>query len=228
MSTALCDPRLGSAASLVRQGAVFADIGTDHAYLPLFLLESGRITRALCTDITDGPLASARAHASGSPVRSRMEFIKTDGLDGLSSRGLTDIAICGMGGELIADILSRAPVVRDANIRLILQPMTRQEHLRRYLAREGFAITDECYSESDGKYYLTLAAHFTGEVRELTVEQATVGLVPVPPSCVAYRGYLMRKRQALSRAVEGKRRGGEDVSEPSAALLAIEHILNNG
>ncbi len=226
MSTVLCDRRLLSAASLVRQGAVFADVGTDHAYLPLFLLTRGCIRHAICTDIADGPLASARAHASGSPARERMTFVKTDGLDGIAAYAPTDIAICGMGGELIADILARAPFVKDGDVRLILQPMSRQEHLRSFLAAQGFAVIEERYSEADGKFYVTMAAQYTGHSQPLTPQQAAVGYGPQQRSDIpAYHGYLRRKQQSLLRAMDGKRRGGETTDDEQAILHAIEQIL---
>ena len=109
MTGGLSNARLASAAELVRQNAIFADIGTDHAYLPLFLLESGRINFAYCSDINEGPLASARKNAEERGMVDKMDFILTDGATVLRDRGITDYAICGMGGELIADIIHRAP-----------------------------------------------------------------------------------------------------------------------
>ncbi|MBR4835801.1 MAG: SAM-dependent methyltransferase, partial [Clostridia bacterium] len=125
MTGGLSNARLASAAELVRQNAIFADIGTDHAYLPLFLLESGRISFAYCSDINEGPLASARKNAEERGMVDKMDFILTDGATVLRDREITDYAICGMGGELIADIIHRAPHLYDGGVNLILQPMSR-------------------------------------------------------------------------------------------------------
>ena len=146
--------RLLSAAELTRQGACLADIGTDHAYLPLFLLSEGRISFAYATDINEGPLSSARKNAEEYAFADKMEFILTDGAAALRGKGITDYTICGMGGELIRDIIDRAEHLKDAGVNLILQPMSRQEKLREYLASHGFRIVKESYSYDAGKYCL--------------------------------------------------------------------------
>ena len=90
----------------MRQGAVFADIGTDHAHLPIFLLKTGKIARAVAADVNEGPLDRARRNAMSEGVAEKIDFRLANGLAGMDELGLTDIAICGMGGELIAAILS--------------------------------------------------------------------------------------------------------------------------
>ena len=211
MRDARLNARLCSAASLVRQGAVFADIGTDHAYLPIFLLTEGVIDRAYATDINQGPLSSARANVAEAELCDRVTFMLCDGAHALSGKGIDDYAICGMGGELIADIIDRAPHLRDGAVRLILQPMSRQEHLRRYLMSEGFAIRCESYSYDSGKYYVTLMAEYTGECREIDDRNAWCGIegaefLDTDARC----GYLCAKLSSLERARSGRLAGGSD------------------
>ena len=126
MKNSALNARLLSVAELTRQDAILADIGTDHAYLPLFLLDSGKIKFAYCCDINEGPLASARKNAEERARLGETDFILTNGATVLSGKGITDYAICGMGGELIADIIERAPHLKDVGLNLILQPMTKQ------------------------------------------------------------------------------------------------------
>ena len=93
------DKRLLSCAGYVRAGAVFADIGTDHGYLPLFLLRSGRIERAYLSDVNRGPLSSAERNARDEGFYDKCEFILTDGAYALRDKGITDYAICGKIGR---------------------------------------------------------------------------------------------------------------------------------
>ena len=225
MTGGLSNARLACAAELVRQNAIFADIGTDHAYLPLFLLESGRINFAYCCDINEGPLASARRNAEERKETGRMDFILTDGAAVLKNRGITDYAICGMGGELIADIISRAPHLYEVGVNLILQPMSRQSTLRKFLAKEGFKILSESYSYDGGKYYVCLLATYTGICREIDEIEAELG----SPSS-EYRntearlGYLSTIYNARVRAMEGKIQGGMENPPERALVDAINEV----
>lgn len=207
------DERLLSAAGFVRAGAVLADIGTDHGYLPVFLLSRGDISRAVLCDINAGPLASARANVEAAGLSDLAELVLTDGARGIAGRGVTDYAVCGMGGELIADILSASPHMAEAGVRLILQPMTKQEHLRRYLACGGFVTVGERYTSAEGKFYLTIAAEYSGEKKELSLLESYLGACPIVTGDEeAYVGYLKMKLVGLRRALDGRRCAGGDCS----------------
>ncbi len=234
----ICDGlegRLLSVAELVRQDAVFADIGTDHAYLPIFLLKEKRVSRAFCSDINKGPLESAMRNAADSGVLDRVSFTLADGAEKLSGLGITDYAICGMGGELIADIIERAPHLRCAGVNLILQPMTKQEHLRMYLLSHGFEILTESYSEDSGKYYVAMLATFTGESKETDEISASLPQESSEISGLIYEvKYLQAKIRAYTRAAEGKRLGGEDgtrekklIERAEARLRVIAELLGS-
>ncbi len=214
-------PRLGSAAQLVRQGATFADIGTDHAYLPIFLLKEGRIARAFCSDINEGPLATAKKNAEAAGVSERITFTLADGAEALLGRGITDYAICGMGGELIADIISAAPHLKDESIILILQPMSRHAHLRRYLASEGFSILAESYSRDSGKNYVCFLARYENSSRDISAAEAEFGGEDCEiVNLGAQIAYLEERKRSFMRIADGKTRGGE--SAPAELSLADE------
>ena len=217
MSKTMLNSRLRSAAGFVRQGATFADIGTDHAHLPIFLLDAGIVSHAHLSDINAGPLESARRNVREAGYSDRVDFHLTDGAADLRGLGITDLAICGMGGELIADIIERAPYLKDENINLILQPMTRQAYLRSYLASRGFEILDESYSYDAGRYYVSILTSFRGDVYEVSPTDAEVGIEKTRPDERSARvGYLYLRAASLARAVRGK----GDSAEAERAVLS--------
>lgn len=214
--------RLLSAANFVRQGAYLADIGTDHAYLPLFLLDRGVIGRAVCADINEGPLASAVENARECGLSDSITFKLTNGAIGLSDMGITDYAICGMGGELIAEIIDASEHLKEKGVHLILQPMTKQAHLRRYLAKEGFSILSEDYSHEAGRYYLTILAEYCGTVREISDFEAEFGTPPRDEGRTdEMRGYFEAKIRTLKKIRDGKKSSGE--SDIPEALIIEEY-----
>ena len=200
-------PRLEAVARLVSCGAILADVGTDHGYLPIYLLESGKIEKAVLSDINKGPLEKARTNVRLHNLEERVELCLTDGAADLANKGITEYSICGMGGELIADIIAAAPQLAERGIGLILQPMSRAEALRSYLWDNGFIIVDEVYSSEDGKYYVCMRVEYTGEKIRYTTPEAHFGKAVQPHGDSAANGYLMTKLSALRKAKEGRLMG---------------------
>ena len=219
------DKRLCAAAELVRQGAVFADIGTDHALLPVFLCQTGRIARAVAADINEGPLAAAKLQVASAGLENKIALRLTDGLAGLENEGLTDIAICGMGGELIVEILSRAPFIRHENIRLILQPMTHAADLRSYLAKEGFVIREERTVTAGGKCYFCFAAEYTGEPYVLTRTEATFGKIERSRADDALIALIEKEKRGQEKKCRGLRAGGIPDEEEEKYLSSLTELL---
>lgn len=157
------DNRLALCAKYVRQDAALADIGTDHAYLPVWLARAGKIERALACDLREEPLKHGQATIEKYHAEKLVKTRLSDGLQSISSHECGDIVIAGMGGELIVQILSQAPWVKDAGKRLILQPMSKAEVLRSYLSSEGFLILQEEAVRSLGRIYSVMQCAYTGE-----------------------------------------------------------------
>ncbi len=151
-------PRLQAVASFVPQGARLADIGTDHAYLPVSLLLEGWIPSAVAADIHKGPLDRARQTAREYGCTEKVVFRLCDGLSDVKSYETDAIAIAGMGGETIADILSAARWVKEKNLPVILQPMSTQPELRRWLWQNGFAIREEKLVREGDTIYVVIFA----------------------------------------------------------------------
>ena len=219
--------RLNTVASLVREGAVLADVGTDHAYLPIALLLSGKIKSAVCADINEGPLALAKKNAEAAGVDTKIDFYLSDGFDKIPRADVTDVAICGMGGELILDIVSRATPILSNGVSLILQPMSREWVLRRGLYSLGFEIVREEFTLDSGKYYLVLLARYTGVKQDISESCAYLGTPETRAEISKEQiGYFKAKRRALQKSVDGLLKSGKSCPEKEEIILEIDKILN--
>ena len=217
--------RLSKCAELVRQGAVFADIGTDHAYLPIYLLKKGRIKFAHLSDINEGPLSKAAENAEREGVTDMTALHLTSGAAALSDLGITDYCICGMGGELIAEIIGAAPALFDNSVNLILQPMTKPEVLRAFLYENGFAVKTERYVFDEGKYYVIILASFTGERAEYTDADAYFGKAEYFAEISEdMKGYLKGRKKALEKRACGLEAGGSDSSHERYLLSELDRL----
>ncbi len=222
--------RLQCAAAYVRPNAFVADVGTDHAYLPIALLLEGRIRGGVVSDIHKGPIQRATEHIWQWGAQDRLRPILCDGLVALENDHPEDILILGMGGELIADILARAPFVKQRETRLILQPMTHPEALRRYLLTEGFAIVGEELVKEE-KIYQIICAEYTGQSTPVGEEDSLKLLVG--ESNLARRDTLTRElvshwQTVLEKQQRGKRQAGSDASREERLLKEIGDWKHEG
>ena len=156
--------RLCCIASKVPNGAKVADIGTDHAYVPVFLVQNNISSKVIASDINIGPLKRAQKHIKDSGVENFIETRLGPGLQILKSNEADTIIIAGMGGMLIRDILSEAEGVLNSVRTLILQPMIAQEVLREWLYNNNFKIVDEALSREEDKIYTVIVAEHGFEV----------------------------------------------------------------
>lgn len=164
------DNRLGAAFEFCRSGVVSVDVGCDHARLAAALaLEKS--CRVIASDVKDGPLEAAKRTLAELGVTS-VETVKSDGLDEIDYAD--DVIICGMGGELIADIAERCRF-KSENTRFILQPMTKADVMRKRLCKAGFELLEEKTAEDSGKIYSVMLWRFTGAAREIDEIEALCG-----------------------------------------------------
>lgn len=220
-------PRLQTIADLVPPNARFADIGTDHAYLPVWLLRQGRLDWAIASDINRGPLDRARQTAEEYGCTRQISFRLGAGLDQVRPGEADTIAIAGMGGETIAEILSAAAWLKEQPALLLLQPMSTQEELRRYLWNNGYQIQREYLAGEGRKIYLIL--------------QVVPGEAPSPKYMAEYwlgrpdtwadsplrERYLSGEEARLARAVEGLSRAQRpEEQRRRTEYLQVLHGLN--
>lgn len=192
-------PRLQLLADMVPAGSRLADVGTDHGYLPVYLLQQGRISRAIASDIVDGPLQHARQTAAEYEVDG-IDFRLCPGLDAIAPHEADTVVIAGMGGETIQAILSDAPWTADGSHLLLLQPMTKVEYLRKWLVDNGYAFTEERLVWDKDHLYPVFAVR-GGTQPPLTAAQQYGGvLLDGDP---LYGAYLDERIGKLQKAVEG-------------------------
>ena len=167
--------RLQAIYSLICQGRGVVDVGTDHGYIPVALAQNGYAGNIIASDIRSGPLQAARSSAESAGVEEKIDFLLCDGLDGCEKSAIDTIVIAGMGGDTICGILDRAEWCMTPDYTLILQPMTKAEVVRYWLAYNGYEFLDEVLVKDGGIIYqvirarikentsLSLAELFTGE-----------------------------------------------------------------
>ena len=212
--------RLALCASFVRSGAALADVGTDHAYLPIWLAKKGLIRGAVASDVRPEPLRRAKANIARYGAEEIVSVRLCDGLSAVEPEEAEDVVLAGMGGLMIARILGQTPWLRDGDRRLILQPMTSAEELRAYLAQAGFAVLQERAAVEDGHVYSVMLAAFRPE------EPARGGLYPyigaVDASTPENRSYLSVQMRRLEKRARGLGMAGESGEAERLARFAEE------
>ena len=171
------DERLKLAASFVRPNAVFADIGCDHGRLSVYLMQQCAAARGYACDIRPQPLDKAKQLLSKKGLSDKVETILTDGLIGLEGRGITDVIVAGIGGEVLAHIVEEASFLKDSSVRIILQPQSKEQLLRRTLYRLGYRIEQEECVHAGRFLYTVMVVSYCGEEKEIDDFFAYCGLL---------------------------------------------------
>lgn len=210
-------PRLRLLAGWVRPGARIADVGTDHAYLPVWLMLHGQVVSAIASDLREGPLARARETGRAYGTEG-VDFRLCDGLSGIRPHEADTIVIAGMGGENIASILAAAPWTADGCHTLLLQPQTKAEDLRLFLSTHGYRIIREALVRDRGILYPCMEAAAGEEVLTLGQLYGGAKLLGDPLG----DSYIIAKIIRLQSAVAGlSRAGGPENQEKADALRDI-------
>jgi tRNA (adenine22-N1)-methyltransferase len=149
-------PRLQTIASLVPPGASLGDIGTDHAYLPVYLVQKGIISKAIGVEIHKGPYEAARQTVKIFGLNGIIKIYLGNGLAPLTQGEVDTLTIAGMGGVTILDILGSNLSVLEGVSTLILQPQGAEARVRKELLSQGWKMRDECLVEEDSRVYTVI------------------------------------------------------------------------
>lgn len=223
----LTDKRLLACAAFVSGGGIVCDVGTDHAYLPCYLVKNGICKRAVAADVNPSPLRAAKENILKAGLEESIETVLSDGLDGISPKDVTDVIIAGMGGELIADILGRAKAFY-SGARFILQPMTKPERLRGWLWDNGFEIAAETACKED-IYYTVMLAKYTGKNTCCTVAQCYIGALK--GNTDDDKGYILKQAERLRKKGEGMKKSDPSSTEAQEYLRladVLEEYIKQG
>lgn len=225
--------RLAALAALVTQGNILADIGCDHGYLPIYLVQQRRIPRAIAMDVRPGPLSRARENIGAYGLLDYIEVRESDGLEALAAGEAQTVVIAGMGGPLMEGILRRGAQKISSVRELILQPQSDVEHFRRFLQEIPFIVTDEEMVKEDGKFYpmMRLRPQGPGDDREVwTDAQCRYGRHLLSGRHPILGEYLRREKEKLDgleerlRSAEGSHAAGR-LAEVLREKECIQEVL---
>ncbi len=200
---------------MVRNGSVAADIGTDHAYLPAWLVLNGKCPKALACDLRKGPLDNAKKTVEQYGVADKITLRLSDGFDKIESTDADDFIMCGMGGTLMTELVSRTDWLKDPQKLLIIQPQSHAEDIRSYLINNGFEIIKENACSDNGKLYCAFCAEWTGSAKEYSEGYIYYGRLPECDSPEA-KQYLIKIVNRLKKKLDAEEKHG---TEDKAAYL---------
>ena len=217
--------RLSVVSGFVRNGAVIADIGTDHALLPIYLVKAGIARNAIAADIAEGPLASAASNIASYGLSDKITTVLSDGLEKIQPYAPTDITICGMGGETVIDILSKAPWVKDPSLRLICQAQSFIPTLRKYLTDEGFYIVDEKICRDRGKFYVCIVSEYGRRETDYSEAELYLGRRNIEKREDILSDYTAYVINILKKKADGMRVAGMDTGDADRLIDELKSYI---
>lgn len=248
MRSVTLSERLRTVAGMVTEGNTVCDVGCDHGFVPIYLVQQGISPRVLAMDLRKGPLRAAREHVAAYGLEAKIETRLSDGLHNYGS-GEADTLICaGMGGGLMMRILAEDREKTDSFRELILQPQSEIEKFRRYLRESGLRILDEEILEEEGKFYQVIramggrasnageeqwaesASSNTGEGTGVTVDELCkledrYGPVLLRKKAPVFISYLEREAAVYGEILENLKVQGLTEEKRKARYAQVEGLL---
>ena len=210
---------------MVRPGKRVVDIGTDHAYLPIYLIENKICPSVIACDIAEGPLGSAVHNIDAYQMTDYIAVRQSDGLQSVKETEAEDIVIAGMGGELIASILHAAPWTKNPSYHLILQPMSMADYLRKFLLSQGFSIEKEKAVTVGKHVYTVLSVYYSGEQKDCGLFYSVVGEIRKDKSEDG-AAYLKKCAGRILKIANGLKQGGKP--EEAKIYYELYHDITEG
>ena len=221
--------RLTQVGEFVPQDAILLDVGSDHAYLPIHLVKTGRINKAIAGEVVKGPYESAVANVQSAGLQDQISVRLANGLAAFepTTDGVNTITIAGMGGHLIAEILEDGRDKLCQVSTMILQPNNGERHLRTWLQAHDFTISDEKILAENDKIYEIIVAHPGQSVDRLTEAELCFGPFLLQEKSTVFlekwASELAANQEILSKIPASAQ---QKQAEFSAKIAKIKEVLN--
>ena len=209
--------RLKCVADMVTENHIVADIGTDHGYVPIYLVKNKISKKAYAMDINKGPLEIAKKNINAEGVQDEITTILSDGMNELYSGMAETVIIAGMGGDLIIDILNRGKNVKGIK-ELVLSPHKRVDLVRKYLMDNGWKIVDENMVIDNNKYYTVLKAVPGKEEKKYNSTEIMYGRILLDKKNPVLKQYLCKENKMYESVFEKVRNSDNET---------INNVMNN-
>lgn len=216
--------RLLACAGFISPGSRVADIGTDHGYLGIYLLNQGIASHVIAADLRESPLRNAVANAEKYGTAAQMTFRCCDGLTAIEPDEIDTVVCAGMGADCIVDILTAAPWLKDPQYRLVLQPQSSGQALRRWLPEQGFSILRETLLEENRFLYTVLEAQYSGECVTPTPGRQFVTPQLLESGSPMLARYLDRLLGSMEKTVAGLKKGADEPEKLRYYEIALQEI----
>ncbi len=192
--------RLLKCAEMITPNSKIADIGTDHAYIPIYLALNKKINHSIAADLRAGPLERAKENIKSHNLEKIIETRISDGFENISENEVDEIIIAGLGGNIIISILEKA---HWENKRFIIQPMKYERRLRKYMAESGYKLISENAVICSKKVYTVMEVVFTGEKYDITPEEEYIGKIKPNKNNSASIAYVKKQIKDLENHKKG-------------------------
>ena len=193
--------RLKNVADMVTKGYIVADIGTDHGYVPIYLIKNGIVPKAYAMDINEGPLKIADKNICLEGLQDKITTVLSDGMNEMTSEMAESVVIAGMGGDLITDILNRGKNIKGIK-ELVLSPHRRVDIVRKYLLDNNWKITDENMVIDNNKFYTILRAVPEKEESEYDETEIMYGRLLLTTKNPVLKKYLEKENKMYEEVLK--------------------------
>ncbi len=198
--------RLKAVADMVTEGNIAADIGTDHGYVPIYLIKNNISKKAYALDINEGPLKMAAKNIRLEGLSDKITTVLSDGMEQMKDNMAETVIIAGMGGDLIVDILSRGKNIKGVK-ELVLSPHKRIDLVRKFLSQNCWEIIKEDMVMDSGKYYTIIKA-VKGQNTEYTDVELLYGKYLLETKNQILKQYLKKENEKFSKILNTMKESG--------------------